>query len=226
MRLKSEILRLLPGLCALLLVAAGPAPQGTASYASEPNLPPVTSGPIPLSAKPMSPQTPPDLSLAPSDPHSFERTRWPHDVLMRQWSLTREVPPESVISERYLQTRDRNANSLSLKETIYLAIKGNPGVQAARLDPIASLEAVRQGYAVFDPDLTAHGDVSKDVTPTTSVLQTGNKPSSVQKNYDWNFEVNKLLATTNGTFGVSFTNNRLKSNSAFAALNPVRSLRR
>jgi len=220
MRLKSEIVRLLPGLCALLLVAAGPAPQGTASSASEPSLPPVTSGPIPLSAKPMPPQTPPDLSLTPSDSPPFERTRWPHDVLMRQWSLTREVPPESVISERYLQTRDRNANSLSLKETIYLAIKGNPGVQAARLDPLASLEAVRQGYAVFDPDLTAHGDISKDVTPTTSVLQTGNKPSSVQKNYDWNFGVNKVLATTNGTFGVSFINNRLMSNSAFAALNP------
>ncbi len=220
MRLKSEILRLLPGVCALMLVAAGPAPQGTVSSASEPSLPPVTSGPIPLSAKPMPPQTPPDLSLAPSDPHPFERTRWPHDVLMRQWSLTREVPPESIISERYLQTRDRNANSLSLKETIYLAIKSNPGVQAARLDPLASLEAVRQNYAVFDPDLTAHGDISKDVMPTTSVLQTGNKPSSVQKNYDWNFGVNKVLATTNGTFGVSFTNNRLKSNSAFAALNP------
>ena len=221
MRLKSETFRSLLGLCALMLVAAGPSVDpGAATSASEASMPPVTNGPITLSAKPMPPQTPPDLSLAPSDSHPFERTRWPHNVLLRQWSLAREVPPESIISERYLRTRDRGVHGLSLKETIYLAIKGNPGVQAARLDPVASLEAVRQNYAVFDPNLTAHGDISKDVTPTTSALQTGNKSSFVQKNYDWNFGVDKVLATTNGTFGINFTNSRLMSNSAFAALNP------
>jgi len=222
MRLNSQRIRLLLSLCALMLIAAGPAAGPNPSiFAPSQNLPPVSTGPIPLSARPMTAQTPPDVNVAPSDSHPFERKDWPHDLLLKQWSPVHEVPPESVISERYLRTRDLSATSLTLKEAIYLALRGNPGVQAARLDPIASVESVRQAWGVFDPNLTAHGDIMKDVTPTTSILQAGAQKSLVDKTYDWNFGVDKVLATTNGTFSVNFNNNFAKTNSAFVALNPA-----
>jgi outer membrane protein TolC len=206
-----------------MLIAADPAtgPGTSPIFVPGQNLPPVSTGPIPLSAKPLTSQTPPDLNFAPSDSHPFEHKSWPQDLLMKQWSPVNEVPPESVISERYLQTRDRRATSLSLKEAIYLALKGNPGVQAARLDPLASLESVKQSWGVFDPDLTAYGDELKNVSPSTSILEAGGKTNYVTKDYDWNFGVNKVLATTNGTLGINFTNNYGRSNSPFDAVNPV-----
>ena len=43
----------------------------------------------------------------------------------------------------------------------------------------------------------------------------------MQKEYIWNFAINKTLATTNGTLGVNFTNNYFSTNSAFASVNPA-----
>ena len=63
--------------------------------------------------------------------------------------------------------------------------------------------------------------MQKIVTPTTSSLQTGGAESFVQKEYIWNFAINKTLATTNGTLGVNFTNNYFSTNSAFASVNPA-----
>src|SRR5439155_12442549 len=103
---------------------------------------------------------------------------------------------------------------------IYLALKNNPGIQAARLDPLASLEGVSGAYAVFDPDLTAKGDIIKNVIPTTSIFQTGGLPAYSTKQFDWNFGVNKVLASTNGTFGITFNNTRVLTNSPFSAINP------
>ena len=74
---------------------------------------------------------------------------------------------------------------------------------------------------MFDPDLTGQTGVQKIVSPTTSSLQTGGAESFVQKEYVWNFAINKTLATTNGTLGVTFTNNYFSTNSAFASVNPA-----
>jgi outer membrane protein TolC len=233
MRANSTRVILLLSLCSLTLIAADPATNPTSNVVvhgagSEPSdiyiqgttLPPVDKGPIPLNAVPMTTQNPPDVSVGPNERRPFEHKDWAPDVVLKQWSPVDKIPPESVISERYLQTRDQSARSITLKEAIYIALAANPGVQGARLDPVASLESVRQAWAVFDPNLTAYGDVTKDVTPVTSLLQAGAKSSFVQKNYDWNFGVDKVLATTNGTLGVNFTNNYLKSNSAFSGLDP------
>ncbi|HTY53811.1 MAG TPA: TolC family protein [Candidatus Binataceae bacterium] len=237
MRPKSQRVVVLIALSALMLIGAGPATSPSGSlyypgmkpppappsniYVPGASLPPVTNGPIPLSAQPISPQTAPDMSVPPEENHPFEHKDWAPEVLIKQWSPVSKIPPESVISERYLQTRDIRARALTLKEAVYIALSGNPGVQAARLDPVSSLESVRQSWAVFDPDLTAYGDVTKDVTPVTNLLQAGAKTSFVQKNYDWNFGIDKVLATTNGTLGLNFTNNYLNTNSGFAGLNPA-----
>jgi outer membrane protein len=184
---------------------------------------PATSGPIKLQGIPISPQLPPDSSVSPKATRQFEH----HDsvgslpgILVHQWSTTREVPPESLISESYLRTAEGTVRKMSLKEAIYVALRNNPSVKAVELNPVASMETVRQANGAFDPNLTSQADVIKSVVPATSLLQTGGATAFSQKLYDWNFGINKLSALTNGTFGVVFNNERALSNSAFQAVDP------
>ena len=142
-------------------------------------------------------------------------------AFVRQWSMGYEIPPESLISERYLRTQDTLARRLSLKEAVYIAIRNNPGLTAVQLDPIASEESVKLANAAFDPDLTSQLDATKSVVPVTSPFQVEASDAFTQKLYDWNFAVNKVSAYTNGTFGITFDNNRTLSNSTFAAVNPA-----
>jgi outer membrane protein TolC len=130
------------------------------------------------------------------------------------------VPPEGLISEQYVGTRDDHARRISLKEAIYIAIRNNPALAASQLEPVAATEAIRQANAAFDPDLTSQLDVSKDVAPVTSAFQVRGSEAFTQKFYDWNFGVDKVSALTNGTFGVTFDNNRTLSNSTFSSVNP------
>ncbi len=141
-------------------------------------------------------------------------------VFVRQNTPGEAIPPESLISEQYLRTFDGTARSLTLKEAIYTAIRNNPGLAATQLDPIASLESVKQANAVFDPDLTSQLDIEKSVAPVSSVFQVLHGDAFTQKFYDWNFGVNKVLANTNGTLGLTFDNNRTFTNSAFSSVNP------
>ncbi|HKV56223.1 MAG TPA: TolC family protein [Candidatus Binataceae bacterium] len=138
-----------------------------------------------------------------------------------QWQLGTDIPPESLISERYLRTQDKVARKLTLKEAIYIAIRNNPGLTAVQLDPIAAEESVKLANAAFDPDLTSQIDVTKSVVPVTSPFQVENSEAFTQKLYDWNFGVNKVSALTNGTLGLTFDNNRTLTNSTFAAVNPA-----
>ncbi len=140
---------------------------------------------------------------------------------IRQWSTAHEVAPENLISERYLRSMDDTARKITLKEAIYIAINNNPALKATELDPIAATEAVRGANAAFDPDFTSQGDVEKTVTPVTSPFQTLNSTSFTQKLYDWNFGLNKVSALTNGTFALTFDNNRTLTNSNFSGVNPI-----
>jgi outer membrane protein len=172
----------------------------------------------------VGPQPAPRTSVPASDANQFEH----HDdflslprIFGHQWSLSKEVSPEDVISERYLRSEDPNARGLTLKEAIYIAIQNNPSLKAAELDPIASTETVREANGTFDPNLTAQGDIEKSVVPVTSALQTAGANSFVQKFYDWNFGLNKVSAITNGTWGITFNNDRSLSNSTFSGVNPA-----
>jgi outer membrane protein TolC len=165
----------------------------------------------------------PQVSVPASAANQFER----NPILSipsefgRQWTPAKEVAPENLISERYLRSMDNTARKISLKEAIYIAINNNPALKATELDPIAATEAVRGANAVFDPDLTAQLDVEKTVTPVTSPFQTLNSTSFTQKFYDWNFGIDKVSSITNGTFSLTFDNNRTLTNSSFAAVNPL-----
>jgi outer membrane protein len=138
----------------------------------------------------------------------------------QQWSLGYEVPPESLISERYLRTQDTLARRLTLKEAVYIAIRNNPGLIAVQLDPISAEESVKLANAAFDPDTNSQLDVNKSVTPVSSPFQVENSDHIASKGYDWNFAINKVSAYTNGTLSVAFDNNRTLTNSTFSAVNP------
>ncbi len=195
----------------------------TGSLPTTPLPPPDLTGPIQMQSVPVGPQEPPNASVPPSASNQFQH----HDdflnlprIFGRQWSLTNEIAPDNVISERYLRSEDPTARGLTLKEAIYIALRNNPALKAAELDPVASMETVRQANGTFDPNLTAQGDVEKTVVPVTSALQTGGSTTFVQKFYDWNFGLNKVSSVTNGTWGVTFNNDRALSNSAFSGVNP------
>ncbi len=193
------------------------------SLPTTPLPPPNLNGPIQLQSVPVSPQSAPQTSVPPSAANQFEH----HDdflnlprIFAHQWSPTYQIAPDNVISERYMRSEDPNARGLTLKEAIYIAIQNNPALKASQLDPIASMETVREANGTFDPNLTAQGDVEKSVVPVTSALQAPGSTAFVQKFYDWNFGLNKVSAITNGTWGVTFNNDRSLSNSSFAGVNP------
>jgi outer membrane protein len=195
----------------------------TGSLPKTPLPPPDLTGPIQMQSTPVGPQSPPHASVPPSASNQFEH----HDDLLNlprifahQWSLTREIAPDNVISERYMRSEDPNVRGLTLKEAIYIAMQNNPALKAAELDPVASMETVREANGTFDPNLTAQGDIEKTVVPVTSALQTGGSTAFVQKFYDWNFGLNKVSSVTNGTWGVTFNNDRALSNSLFSGVNP------
>ncbi|WP_424667502.1 TolC family protein [Candidatus Binatus sp.] len=195
----------------------------TGTLPTTPLPPPDLTGPIQMQSTPVGPQTPPHASVPPSDSNQFEH----HDdflnlprIFAHQWSPSTQVAPDNVISERYLRSEDSTARGLTLKEAIYIAIQNNPSLKASQLDPVASMETVRQANGTFDPNLTAQGDIEKTVVPVTSSLETGGGTAYVQKFYDWNFGINKVSAITNGTWGVTFNNDRSLSNSLFSGVNP------
>ena len=184
---------------------------------------PATSGTIPLQSVPVTAVPPPDSSVPRRETEQFEHHDNPAafpNIIAHQWSTVREVPPESLVSETYIQTVDRTARRMTLKEAVYIALRNNPNVKEIELNPVASQEAVREANGAFDPNLTSQVDVIKTVVPATSILQTGGATAFATKLYDWNFGVNKLSAITNGTASVTFNNERTLSNSAFAAVNP------
>jgi len=195
----------------------------TGSIPKNPLPPPTTSGQIPLSAQPIAPQSSPNLNVPNSTTAPFEHNdsvaALPQ-IFVNQWNLSSDVPPESLISERYIRSIDGQPRALTLKEAIYIALRNNPNVQVALLNPVAAVETIRVANGNFDPNLQSQIDVFKTVVPTTSTLQTGGSADFVTKQYDWNFGINKVSSVTNGTVGLAFNNNRQASNSLFSGVNP------
>ncbi|MGC2304788.1 TolC family protein [Candidatus Binatus sp.] len=139
------------------------------------------------------------------------------DMLARQWTPGRE----DLARDYFPLIEDNQQQKLSLKETIYLALQNNPGLQSVSLDPVAATESVKSANAVFDPQLSSQIDVEKESTPVSSPFQNPNSITNAQKLYDWNFGISKVLSTSNATLGVTFNNDRELTNSGFSPVNPV-----
>jgi outer membrane protein len=181
-----------------------------------PNAPAANESPS-ISAQNSAP--PVNVSVSSQASHKFETNlilSLP-EIFARQWIPGREGLP----SDYFPNIEDSQAHKLSLKETVYLALESNPGLQSVSLDPIAATESVKAANAVFDPQLSSQIDVEKEVTPVSSPFQNPNSISNVAKFYDWNFGISKVLSTTNGTLGITFNNDRELTNSGFSPVNPV-----
>ena len=72
-------------------------------------------------------------------------------MLARQWTPGRE----DLTRDYFPLIEDNQQQKLSLKETIYLALQNNPGLQSVSLDPVAATESVKSANAVFDPQLSS-----------------------------------------------------------------------
>jgi len=190
--------------------------------AGAPKMPPIAT-PRNQQVIPVPPQPAPDVSATSGQSVPFERGSSVLSlpgIFANQMSPTERVPPESIISQSYLRSRDDTVRGLNLKQTIYLALMNNPNVKVSELDPLASQEAVNVANGAFDPSLTAESDIIKSVVPVSSPFQSRGR-AFTSKLYDWDFGLNKVLSTTNGTLGVTFDNQRVYSNSTFAAVNPA-----
>src|SRR5262249_48197612 len=152
----SEVKSLRKNLIATLVIALGLAISAsngssqdgglkvTGSLPKNPLPPPSTSGPIQLQHTLPVPQQETQSQTVPnSDANRFEH----HDsvisiprMLNNQWALGKSVPPENLISGRYIRSLDTAARSLTLKEAIYIALRNNPALASAQLDPVAAVE--------------------------------------------------------------------------------------
>jgi len=186
--------------------------------------PTALSAPVPVwnSNQNSAQQPAPTVNVAPSAANQFENNTsilsLP-SIISKQWNPTELVAPESVLSQSFIGTYDNTTARLTLKQVIYIALSNNPQVAAIELGPIGSTESVRSALSVFDPDFTATADQIKTVTPTTSALESAGDALST-KDYDWNFGLNKVLSTTNGTLSFTFNNTRQLSNNLTETINP------
>src|SRR5579883_1433993 len=213
MRQKCAVITWVIGWSALALAisaAAQSIPQANNSNLQPPS--PSQSGAIPV----------PKVNVHGADADQFETNpilSLP-EVFVHQNTPGTEYPPESLIEEDYVGQRNNVAREITLKQAIYIAVRNNPGLAVIQLDPLASFESVKQANAAFDPDLTSQLDTGKQVSPVTSVFEVRNSDAFTQRFYDWNFGVDKVLATTNGTLALTFDNNRTLTNSTFASVDP------
>ncbi len=169
-------------------------------------------------------QSAPQVSVPISENSRFEQGQNFVDlpsVFSHQWSLTREVPPESIINRDYIRTRSRVRRLLTLKQAVYIALMNNPAIKAARLDPVAAQEAVNMAWAEFDPDSLANIGLLDSSLPISTPIETfAATPQLTTNQYEWNFTLNKILATTNGTLSLQFTNLYENTNNLTQTVNP------
>ena len=201
---------------------AAPPPPSSGLAVGVPKLPPIAT-PRNQQIIPVPEPPAPDLNTTSSQTAPFEHGASVLSLpgtFATQMSPTEQVAPESIISQSYLGSRDDTVRGLSLKQAIYIGLSNNPNVKVAELDPLASEEAVEVANGAFDPTLTSEDDIEKSVVPVSSPFQVTGGRAFTNKLYDWNFGLNKVSALTNGTFGITFDNERAYSNSTFASINP------
>ncbi len=161
-----------------------------------------------------------NVSVAPKAGGKYESSPYLSlpSMFKSQWESIRH---ESLPHDRFLGAEDSARHTLSLKETVFLALRNNPGLESVKLTPVASTESVKAANAAFDPQLSSQIDVEKQSTPVSSPFQNPNSVTVASKFYDWNFGLSKVLSTTNGTLGFTFNNDRELTNTSFSTVNPV-----
>ena len=138
-------------------------------------------------------------------------------IFVQQWTPGGEF----FSGEHYSFNAGGLTHRLTLKQTIYLALRNNPGLAAVALTPLAATEGINGANAAFDPTLSSQIDVEKEVSPVSSPFQNPGTVADEAKFYDWNFGISKVLSTTNATLGLVFENDREETNSVYNPVNPA-----
>ena len=206
------------GLCAAMVFAQ----EMTTSTAYAQYQPPGIKEQSPARTAPLGQQASPPNVTGNLSPHAGARYESNPilslpEMFVRQWMPDKEGLPRDPFS----LAADDQANKLTLKETIYLALRNNPGLGSVALDAVAASETVKEANAVFDPQVSSQLEVEKQSTPVSSPFQNPGSEALSEKFYDWNFGTGKVLSTTNGTLGFTFNNDRELTNTAFSPVNPV-----
>jgi len=135
-------------------------------------------------------------------------------ILKEQWSTTvRPSTFESEAAHYGLLTETATPRSITLEESIALALENNTGLRIQKLNPIAATARVREAYAQFDP--AAFGNFGKNrsnsLATTISPFTTAGNTDIINQEADWNLGVRKELLT-GGRVSAQWTNARLFSN--------------
>jgi outer membrane protein TolC len=106
---------------------------------------------------------------------------------------------------------------LALREAVVLALKNNLDIVIAGYDPRIKFEDITIRKAVFDPAFALTLDANRTVSPTATQLAGATVNTS--ENRDVNTSLTQKLPF-GASYNLSMTNNRFKTNSQFATLNP------
>jgi len=112
---------------------------------------------------------------------------------------------------------DDGLKKLTLKDTIYYALKNNLDLQIQRATTESSRLSKLINDSIFIPSFTI--DFRKSETNRTSTGVLSGADISKNESMDLNFKLSQKYAL-GGTLSVELTNNRAKSNSIFTSINP------
>lgn len=154
------------------------------------------------------------------------------EVLAHQWQSgvptdAGEAARRDAYYGRLIETG--SATSITLQESIALALENNTGLQVERLTPLSATAGVRAARSIFDPAFFAGAGKSRVASPFSSVgvftsgdapgaqptvgptPATGVPPKQISNIVDWSAGVRKTLLT-GGELAVEWTNNRQTGN--------------
>ncbi len=106
---------------------------------------------------------------------------------------------------------------LSLKETIEDTLKNNVSIAVQKYNSKISEQSIYEEEADFD--MTLDFDVSVGEETGQSASAFANPAKSRNQNYNWDFSISQKFVT-GGDYELSFDNNRNRTNSTVAGLNP------
>ncbi len=190
-----------------------PAPQAPPGAPTVPGVTPqrpaATPSPTPAIVAPQ--QTP-----APVDPTApLEEPREPVLPPIEQ----KPLPPPPDMSRLGVVT-DNNL-TLSLNETVRLALQNNNDIEVARDDVRFAETQLRSLEGFYEPIFSITPQVDKRITPQQSVLGgSGASGTTSTTTYSFNPSLNKSFGLGGGNYQLTFNNNRTETSSTFSFLNP------
>lgn len=107
--------------------------------------------------------------------------------------------------------------ALSLREAVVLALQHNINLEVARLSLASASQGVLAASGIFDPFVRLDFTESSSASPATNQLVGAQVNKQDRRTFNLNLGA---LLPTGGQAGVSWTNNRTKTNSTFFFLNP------